>query len=131
MKRWKLGAIASGLALIGLAFANPAESPFEGSWSGTYSLPDFGGGGTAEFTISNSGVLNGRSVNDDGTGHTLIAHIKPDGSTAGVAIFDDPGNPAEFFSGTCSIVGNGNLFADLTGCIQNDCFTLLVTVAPD
>jgi len=131
MMRWKKCALAllacvAGLAAVG--FTNAAGNPFAGSWSGTYALPDFGGGGTAELDISKSGVLMGRSVNFDGTGHTLIGHVAADGAAVGVAIFDDPGHAAETFSGNCSIDAGGTMVADLTGCIQNNCFALIVTV---
>ncbi|HZL99102.1 MAG TPA: hypothetical protein VFD43_02525 [Planctomycetota bacterium] len=128
---WTWKVVAAGLVgLVCVAFASPAASPFAGSWAGTYALPDLGSGGTVELTISESGVLKGRSVNEDGTGHTLIGHLKPDGSAVGVALFDDPGAPTEFFSGSCSIDPDGKLLCDLIGCIQGDCFSLLVSVSP-
>ena len=108
--------------------AGPPKNPFTGSWSGSYSLPDLGGGGTVEFTISKTGVLNGMSVNFDGTAHTLIGHIESNGSAVGVAIFQDSGHATEFWSGACWIAADGQMLGDLTGCIQNNCFTLLIAV---
>ena len=127
--RWNLTAVAAVLAcLAGMAFASPPDNPFEGSWSGTYVVS--GGGGTVEFTITGSGVLHGSAINSDGTATTLIARVSPDGSMHGVAIFDESGNAAESYSGSCWIDGGGNMVCDLTGRIQDRQFTFVGTVAP-
>lgn len=131
MSRWKTTAWAAGLACVmGAALASPPENPFEGSWAGIYQLPKTDGGGTAEFDISNTGVVHGTTVNNNGTVHTLVGRIKDDGWIVGVATSEYHGY-AEFFSGHCVVDANGNIVCDLVGCIPNDCFDLVVIVAPN
>ena len=117
------GSVKSGL------LSASTSNPFEGSWAGTYEVIDLGGGGVVDFTISKTGVLKGHSVNNDGTGHTLLGRVNAEGYMLGVAIFEN-GGPTEQFSGQCSIQQNGNLVCELTGCIQTDCFDFTVTVSP-
>jgi hypothetical protein len=129
MTRWNLALVTVGFAgLVGVALADPPENPFGGSWAGIYEFPE-GGGGTVEFRVSKTGVLEGRSINEDGTGHTLIGRVNADGWMIGVAIFEN-GGPAEFYSGSCSIKEDGSMVCDVIGCIQNDCFEFTVTVGP-
>jgi hypothetical protein len=112
----------------GLA-ANASGNPFEGSWVGTYDVPDLGATGVVEFEISKTGVLKGRSmVNEDGDYHTLIGNVNFDSSMRGVAIPNVHGY-AQTFSGSCLIDDTGSMVCDLTGCIQYDCFDFVVTVS--
>ena len=105
MSRWNTSVWSAGLAaVVGVALASPPENLFGGSWAGTYQLPSLGGGGTAEFNISNNGVVDGTTINNDGTVHTLVGRIDNDGWIVGVATFENHG-PAEFFSGQCVVDG--------------------------
>ena len=133
MSRWVLtGALALGaLAAIGgfapvvaTAVADPSASPFEGSWSGTWSVPDRGVIGTYDWTISESGRIDGTVYNsglDNGGG--VVGHVGDDGKIHFVGYAPNAEHGAGFsgfgFQGTAEIDEDGKLVISAVGLGEN------------
>ena len=119
-----LAALGAGAVLdVGsrTAEAAPNVSPFAGSWSGTWSIPETGAVGDFDWTISNSGRLDGRLTHDgrtDGDGG-MVGHVHADGdlSFVGMAPGDEHGNvwgDGYHFKGTAVIDDDGRLVVSAT-----------------
>ena len=98
------------------AEAAPNVSPFAGSWSGTWAIPELGNGGTFDWTISDAGRIDGRLTHTgrpDGDGD-MVGHVHADGdlSFVGMVPGDEPGNTwgnGYHFKGTAEIDDDGKL----------------------
>ncbi len=82
----------------------PTESPFAGSWSGTFINLDTGEGGTLEWTIADNGRLVGSFLWDDGASGDLVGMVRPNGKMRVAA----PGGGGAYH-GEASIGGGGGM----------------------
>jgi hypothetical protein len=107
---------ALGIALSPLLAATTTVSPFEGSWSGTWSEP--GVVGTHDWTISDAGRVTGTIYNITyNIGGALVGHVSANGNL--MVTFLTPGAEPSIsgfpFQGTAVIDGEGDLVVSCTG----------------
>ena len=127
MTRWTFAgcmalAALSAVAVLGVgsatAVADPSASPFAGNWSGTWEVAERGIAGTYDWTISDSGGIEGAVSSTLGSGG-VTGHVGDDGNLqfTGYAPNDVPGSGFSgfHFQGTAEIDGDGRLVVSATG----------------
>ena len=101
------------------AAASASESPFAGTWSGSFTTA-FGGFGTMDWTISTQGRLRGTAyvgpLDADGD---VVGRFADDGGVHIVGLPPVPGFPPIVLSGEAYIDGDGRLHVDADS-IDND-----------
>jgi hypothetical protein len=111
---------AAAMLDVGAATAEAASdaSPFAGSWSGTFTItdsvdPDFEGGGTFDWSISDTGRITGTFYVDvfDHYG-TFVGHVGEHGEL--MVVMHPEGRSGFPHDGTAEIDGDGNLLASAT-----------------
>jgi hypothetical protein len=113
-----LGAVAVLDVGSAMADAAPNVSPFAGNWSGTFTItdsvdPDFEGGGTFEWLISDAGRITGTFYVDIFDHHgTFVGHVDTDGKL--MVVMQPEGSGGVPHEGTAAIDGDGNLVASAT-----------------
>jgi len=128
MTRWTLAgcmALAAMGAVAVLDLGTPTAeaatdaSPFAGSWSGTWSVPERGLTGAYDWTISDAGRIEGTVDHDQsGEGGTVVGRVHADGAinVTAFAPGDDPSSGSGFhFGGTAMIDDDGRLVVSVIG----------------
>jgi hypothetical protein len=118
-----LAALGAAAVLVGgapAAVAAPSVSPFAGNWSGTWTVAERGVAGIYDWTISETGRIDGIVANttfENGGG--VVGQVHADGTIqfVGFAPNDEPG--AGFsgfaFQGTAEIEEDGKLVVSALG----------------
>ena len=133
MARWtRAGCIAlaalSAAAVLGVgsraAVADPSASPFAGDWSGTWTVVERGVEGTYDWTISDTGRIEGTVSNTTlEDGGAVVGHVGDDGNfnITGYAPNGVPGSGFSgfHFQGTAEIDGDGKLVVSAVGLGEN------------
>ena len=128
MTRWMLAGFMALVALgvVGAPIqADPAASPFAGSWFGTWSVVDSEDHevaffGTFDWTISDAGRITGTDYNTTkGYGGAIVGHVGADGDLRFVreVPLDDPSRGINGFPfhGTATIDDGGKLVVTAAG----------------
>jgi hypothetical protein len=91
------------------AAASPTASPFAGVWSGTFTTL-FGGFGTFDWTISESGRMHGTAyvgpLDDEGD---VVGQFADDGGVHIVGLPPQPGFPPIVLTGEAYLDSDGSL----------------------
>ncbi len=89
-----------------------APSPYRGNWSGTWASSGFGGSGTANVNISESGVITGTTTHTaSGSVGDVNGTISDDGTVEGTVQY--PGQELLEANGTWTINGAGHIVGEL------------------
>jgi hypothetical protein len=128
MTRWTvagcmaLAAISAAAVLdVGAATVAAAQdaSPFAGSWSGTWEIAERGLTGAYDWTISDTGRIEGTVGHDQsGEGGSVVGRVHADGAVnlTAFAPGDDPSSGSGFhFDGTAVIDDDGKLVVSVIG----------------
>ena len=112
--------LAVALVAVSTTGASGVESPFAGSWSGTWSIAERGLVGTFDWTISDAGRISGTVTNTTiGKSGKVVGHIGADGDLRFVAFApsDTPGDGPNGvpFNGIAVIDGDGKLVISVNG----------------